>query len=168
MVGVAVLAIAAAFAGPQFAQWGRSTRVTTHATDLQNALTYARSESWRRGVRVSICHSPAPRAATPACATSGSWADGWLIFVDNVQVSGNAAGSLDGTDVLLRIGDVAKGSTISVKGNLGDWLAYTPQGLVRVANGAANGSLLVCQAPYGRRVSVSAAGAPTVADETCK
>lgn len=166
MVGLTILAITLAMAAPNFTQWGRSTRVTTHGDDLQSALSYARSESLRRGVRVTICSTSAPRAATPGC-TASTWASGWLVFVDNVQVAGNAAGTLDGADAVLRIGDAFTGSTVTVGGNLGSWIAYTPQGLVRTAGGAAAGNLLVCQAPFARRVTVNAAGNAVAATETC-
>jgi type IV fimbrial biogenesis protein FimT len=166
MVGLAILTIALAMAAPNFTQWGRSTRVTTHGDDIQNALSYARSEALRRGARGALLLQIVTRAATPSCAAS-AWASGWLVFVDNVQVVGNVAGTVDGTDTVLRIGDTLTGSTVTVGGNLGSWIAYTPQGLVRTAGGAAAGNLLVCQAPYARRITVNAAGNAVAATETC-
>jgi type IV fimbrial biogenesis protein FimT len=167
MVGISILAIALAIAAPNFTQWGRSTRVVTQGADIQNAVAYARSESLRRGVRVAICSSSDPRAATPTCSSTPAWASGWLVFVDNVQVVGNVAGTRDGTDTVLRIGDTMTGSTVTPGGNLGAWIAHTPQGLLRTAGGAAAGSLLVCNAPYARRVTFSAAGHAVSAAETC-
>ena len=167
MVGLAMMAVVLALSAPQFTQWGRSTRVVTQGADIQSALAYARSESLRRGVRVTLCSSTDPRAATPACSAVAAWASGWLIFVDNVQVAGNVAGTLDGSDAVLRIGDTLSGSSVTTGGNLGSWIAHTPQGLLRTASGAAAGSLLVCQAPYARRVTVTAAGHAVTAAETC-
>lgn len=167
MVGLSILTIALAMAAPSFTQWGRSTRVVTQGADIQNALAYARSESLRRGVRVTICSSTSPRASTPSCSASAAWASGWLVFVDNVQVAGNVAGTLDGIDTVLRIGDTLTGSTVTTGGNIGAWVAHTPQGLLRTAAGAAAGNLLVCNAPYARRVSVTAAGHAVSAAETC-
>jgi type IV fimbrial biogenesis protein FimT len=166
MVGLAVMAIAMALSAPQFSQWGRGTRVVTQGADIQNSLAYARSESLRRGVRVAVCRSAEPRAASPAC-TAGNWADGWLVFIDNVHVTGNAAGAVDGTDTVLRIGDTAAGSAIEVTGNLGGWVAYSPQGLVRTAAGPANGSFRVCQSPHGRRITLNGAGLATAVTEVC-
>ena len=167
MVTIAILVVTMAAAVPQFAQWGRSTRVTTQATDIQTALTYARSESLSRGVRVTVCRSTDPRAARPACSALGTWADGWLIFVDNVQLAGNVAGVVDGVDTVLRIGDTATSSAITLAGNLGAWVAFTPQGLVRAPAGAASGSFRVCQSPYASRVSVNAVGLVSLTTETC-
>lgn len=167
MVGLAVMAIAMALSAPQFSQWGRGTRVVTQGADIQNSLAYARSESLRRGVRVAVCRSAQPRAASPACSATGSWADGWLVFVDNVHVTGNAAGTVDGIDSVLRIGDTAAGSVIEVTGNLGGWVAYSPQGLVRTAAGPANGSFRVCQSPHGRRITVNGAGMAAAVAESC-
>ena len=164
---MSLLAITLGIAVPQFSQWGRSTRVTTQATDIQSALMYARSESLSRGVRVTICHSLDPRAATPSCNPLGNWGNGWLIFVDNVQLAGNAAGVVNTTDTVLRIGDTATGSVINLAGNLGAWLAFTPQGLVRTPAGTATGSFRVCQSPYASRVTVNAVGLVTLTTETC-
>jgi type IV fimbrial biogenesis protein FimT len=167
MVGVSILAVVLAVAAPSYRQFGRSTRVVTQASELHGALTYARSESLRRGVRVAVCRSADPQAASPACTTSGSWATGWLVFVDNVQVNGNAAGVVDGDDTVLRASDPATGSTIATTGNLGAWLAYSPQGLVRTDGGTANGAFTICQAPHGRRITVSPIGLVSSSEQVC-
>lgn len=167
MVGVAILVVVLAIAAPSYQQFGRSTRVVTQASELHGALSYARSESLRRGARVTVCRSADPQAASPACSASGSWASGWLVFVDNVQTSGNAAGVVDGDDTVLRVGDAATGSTIATSGNLGAWLAYSPQGLVRTDSGPANGAFTVCQAPHGRRVAVSPVGLVSNSEQVC-
>ena len=167
MVALAVLAIAMAISAPQFSQWGRGTRVVTQGADIQNALAYARSESLRRGVRVAVCRSAAPRAVNPTCSSTGTWADGWLVFVDNVHITGNTAGTVDGSDTVLRIGDTVAGSTVEVTGNLGAWVAYSPQGLVRTAGGPANGSFTVCQSPHARRITLNGAGMATGVGGTC-
>ena len=168
MVGVSILAVVLAVAAPSYRQFGRSTRVVTQASELHGALTYARSESLRRGVRVTVCRSADPQAASPACSSSAGWASGWLVFVDNVQVTGNAAGVVDGTDQVLRIGEPATGSTVATSGALGAWVTYSPQGLVRTDSGPANGAFTVCQAPYGRRVAVSPVGLVSSREEACQ
>ena len=167
MVGVSILAVVLALAAPSYQQFGRSTRVVTQASELHGALTYARSESLRRGVRVTVCRSNNPQAASPACSSSGSWAGGWLVFVDNVQAASNLAGVVDGADTVLRVGDTATGSTITTSGNLGPWLAYSPQGLVRTDAGPANGAFTVCQAPHGRRIAVSPVGLVSNSEQVC-
>lgn len=167
MVGVAILAVVLAVAAPSYRQFGRSTRVVTQASDLHSALAYARSESLRRGVRVTVCRSADPQAASPACSASAHWASGWLVFIDNVQVAGNVAGVVDGTDSVLRASDPAAGSIISTTGNLGAWLAYSPQGLVRTVDGPANGAFTICQAPHGRRIAVSPVGLVSTSEQVC-
>jgi type IV fimbrial biogenesis protein FimT len=167
MVGVALLAVVLAVAAPEFSRWGRATRVMTHAADLQSALAYARSESSRRGVRVTVCRSSAPMTAAPACDAGATWASGWLVFVDNVHLAGNAAGVVDGADTVLRIGEPALNSVIGTTGNLGAWLAYSPQGLVRSVGGPATGAFTICQAPHGRRISVSPVGLIAMTTEVC-
>ena len=167
MVTVALLAMVLAIAAPQFSQWGRATRVTTQAADLQSALAYARSESQRRGVRVAICRTSAPTAVVPACHAAASWAAGWLVFVDNVHIAGNVAGTIDGADTLLRIGEPAQNSALAGVGNIDAWLAYSPQGLVRTVSGPVNGGFTFCQPPHGRRISVSPVGLIQLTSQTC-
>lgn len=167
MIGVSILAVVLALAAPSYRQLGRSTRVVGQASELQGALSYARSESLRRGVRVTVCRSADPEAASPACSSSGSWAGGWLVFVDNVQTAGNVAGVVDGADTVLRVGDAATGSTVTTTGNLGAWLAYSPQGLLRTDGGPAKGAFNFCQAPHGRRVAVSPVGLVSSSEQVC-
>lgn len=167
MVGLAILAVVSAMAAPSFQQWGRNTRVTNQANELHGALAYARSESFRRGTRVTVCSTTAPDAASPACSTTGSWADGWIVFIDNSHLAGNTAGVVDGTDTVLRITDATTGITISSTGNLGNWVSYTPQTLARTAGGPANGSFALCNAPFGRQVVVSAVGVIRVTSGAC-
>lgn len=167
MVGVALLAIVLAVAAPQFSQWGRVTRVAAHASDLRGALAYARSESQRRGVRVTVCSSTTAASASPACSGSPAWASGWIVFVDNVHVPGNVPGTIDGDDRVLRVGEAAQNSAVATAGNLGSWLAYSPQGLVRTVAGPATGAFTICQAPHGRRIAVSPVGLVSLTTETC-
>jgi type IV fimbrial biogenesis protein FimT len=167
LTGLALLAIVLSMAAPDFQSFGRSTRAMTQAADLQSAFAYARSESARRGVRVTVCRSSNPLAAVPACDDEAAWTGGWLAFVDNVQVTGNDPGVVDGTDTVLRIGEPAPGGTITSTGALGPWVTFSPQGLARTDSGPVNGSLLVCQSPSGRRISLNAVGLVSMTEEAC-
>jgi type IV fimbrial biogenesis protein FimT len=168
MVGVAILAIVLAVAAPEFRNWGRNTRTATQAADLQTAMSYARSESSRRGVRITLCASSSTTATTPTCnGDAAKWGDGWLIFVDNTQTGGNAIGVLDGADTLLRIGEPTSGSAVATTGNVGAWLSFSPQGLVRTTAGTANGGYTICQKPHQRRLAVSPVGLVTLSIESC-
>lgn len=167
MVAVALLAVVLAVAAPQFSQWGRATRVSAHASDLHSALAYARSESQRRGVRVTVCTSLSTGSAVPSCSPSANWDSGWLVFVDNVHLPGNVPGTVDGSDSVLRIGEPALNSVVATAGNLGSWLAYSPQGLVRTEAGPASGAFTICQAPHGRRIAVSPVGLINVTSQAC-
>ena len=166
MVGLAVLALVMAVATPSYKQFGRTTRVLTQASELQNAMAYARSESLRRGVRVSVCRSADPQATSPVCSGSGNWASGWVVFIDS-----GTTGSIDGTDAVLRAGNPATNSTITVAGNLDAWIAYSPQGLALTKGSSgsapASGSFGICQTPNGRRVTVSPVGVITSSAESC-
>ena len=166
MVGIAVLAVVMAVATPSYKQFGRTTRVLTQASELQNAMAYARSESLRRGVRVSVCRSADPQAASPVCSGSGDWASGWIVFTDS-----GTTGTIDGSDVVLRAGNPATNSAVTAAGNLDAWVAFSPQGLALTKGGTGNapasGSFGICQAPNGRRVAVSPVGVITNIAEAC-
>jgi type IV fimbrial biogenesis protein FimT len=167
LVGIALLSIVLAIAAPDFQQFGRSTRVAAQTAELRSALVYARSESMRRGVRVVVCRTADPTASTPACDDAAAWSDGWLVFVDNAHLAGNAAGVIDGADQPIRIGEPVPNTEATEDGTFGPWVSFSPQGLVRTAAGPAAGSLLLCQSPHGRRLSLNAVGLLSVVEEAC-
>ncbi len=81
---IAIAAILASIAVPSY-QWIMSrTRLSTQANELTTALSLARSEAVKRGVRVTVCKS----SSGTGCTTSGNWQQGWIVFVDNTQVEG--------------------------------------------------------------------------------
>lgn len=85
MVTVSLLAILLSVAIPSFRDMLQNNRTQTIADNLMTALQYARSEAIKRGAKVEICRSANTSDATPICANSTAWGDGWL-----VKVSGGA------------------------------------------------------------------------------
>jgi len=69
-------------------------RMAAGTNDLVTHLQYARSESVKRQLPVSVCSS----VDGQICAGSTEWGTGWIVFTD----ASGTAGSLDGSDQLLR------------------------------------------------------------------
>lgn len=158
MVTLSIVAIMASIAVPSYQSFIAQTRLTTQTNELVTALNTARSEAVKRGVRVTVCKSADPTAATPACATSGGWEQGWVAFVDNSQATGNTAGTIDGLDERLRVFGPLQGSTLGGGDNFANWVSYLPSGRSRGNGGLANGTLSLCNAGKGRNIVINISG----------
>lgn len=85
MVVVAITAILAAVAVPQFTHMVGSRAIDAQSSALLSSLRLARSEALKRNLPVTICPSSNPDAAAPTCTASDpvrGWATGWIIFTD--------------------------------------------------------------------------------------
>jgi type IV fimbrial biogenesis protein FimT len=80
---------------PLFTTTTQNNRVAAASNTLVAHLNLARNEAVKRGVPVTACAST--DGAT--CATLNDWNAGLIVFVD-----GGTAGSVDGTDQILRVG----------------------------------------------------------------
>lgn len=162
MVTVSILAIMASIAVPSYQSFVAQTRLTTQTNELATALSQARSEAVKRGVRVTVCKTADPAAASPTCTTSGGWQQGWLVFVDNTQVTGNVAGTVDGSgtsaDQRLRIFGALQGSTLTGGANFSNWISYMPSGRSRGNTGLPNDTFNLCNAGKGRDIVVNSSG----------
>jgi len=119
MIAVALLAIFLALALPSFRAAIQNNRLAAQSNDLITALQMARSEAIKRSAPVSLC------ASSDQATCSGSWADGWIVYVD-----AEVGGSSD-TDVgeLLRAWPPLDGnSSFEAGGSLPEFLRYLPGG----------------------------------------
>lgn len=163
MVTVSILAIMASIAVPSYQSFVAQTRLTTQTNELATALSQARSEAVKRGVRVTVCKTADPAAASPTCTTSGGWQQGWLVFVDNTHVTGNVAGTVDGsgagTDQRLRIFGALQGSTLTGGTNFANWISYMPSGRSRGSvGGSPLGTFNLCNGGKGRNIVLNSSG----------
>jgi len=67
---------------PAFNQFIATNQMAAGVNDLTSALHLARTEAVKRRANVTICPSANPMADPPACDNGGSFADGWIVFVD--------------------------------------------------------------------------------------
>jgi type IV fimbrial biogenesis protein FimT len=106
MVTLSIVAILVSAAAPGYQDWVATTRLNSHANELVTALHFARSEAVKRNASVSLCKS----SDSATCATTGTWAQGWIVFADLGTV-----GTFDaGTDTVLRTHDKLTGGTTLV------------------------------------------------------
>ena len=97
MVTLSIVAILAVIATPSFTGVIQKARLQTEANSLVNDLQFARSESIKRGLPVSVC--PSSNGTTCNTVEPFAWERGWIVFNDD-----NGSGVLDtATDAPLRV-----------------------------------------------------------------
>ena len=67
---------------PAFNQFVSTNRMASGVNDLTSSLHLARTEAVKRRVNVTMCPSANPMADSPVCDNGGSFADGWIVFID--------------------------------------------------------------------------------------
>lgn len=104
IVVVTIIAVLAVVGSSSYRTWLSKGSVTSEINDLANMMQYARAESLRQGVPVTICSGN-----STGCSGSTSWDAGYVIFTDY-----NGNGTLDTGDVLLRkMGASSAGATLA-------------------------------------------------------
>jgi prepilin-type N-terminal cleavage/methylation domain-containing protein len=88
LVVLAISAILLAVAVPSFQSMKASASNAEAANALIGAVDLARSEAVRAAGNVTVCRSTNVNAPLPDCAGAGDWADGWIIFIDEVAPQG--------------------------------------------------------------------------------
>lgn len=155
LVVLALLGTLLALAAPSLSVLRQSHQMQSQGEQLLSSLMLARSEALRRQQRVTVC----VRASGDACAGEGTWAQGWLVFVD-----GNDNARLDGSDVLLQSHAVAP-SSWKLYGNttVNRYVSYGPQGRSQTVTGAFQaGTLTLCRPGQSAiwEVVINAVGKP--------
>lgn len=167
VVTISIAGILLGLAVPSFKSIVTGYKLTAYANKLVSSLCFARSEAVKRGVQISI---------RKKSATTMVWESGWDVFVDNVQVAGNVAGTLDGTDVLLKTYEpLTTGYTIRTGSNYTCWLSYTAQGVslgsgTACTGGAGLGSDIfrICDTSANTAIALAIAISPTGRTSTTK
>jgi type IV fimbrial biogenesis protein FimT len=174
LISILVAGIVLGFGVPNFMEFQRNNAMAAGANEYVTAILMARAESVKRQVPVTLCASPNPTAAAPACSINGAGANGgFIVWVDeNGNVDGNGSPILtDGTDgnAVVNAGETvllqraAPGGTINVWAD-GGYIAYGPNGFARQAQGAAIPSLtriLMCD-DRGNRATTGGSSARVV------
>ena len=102
MVTLSIVGILVAAAAPGYQDWVATTRLNSHTNEFVTALHYARSEAVKRNVAVSVCKS----SSGTSCATTSTWAQGWMVFVDL-----DGSGTYTSGETILRVHEKLTGGT---------------------------------------------------------
>ena len=154
MVTVAIVAILATIAIPGYEQLVINSRMTTQANEFLTMMQFARSEAVKRNGRVTMCRS----ANGTACATAGSWDQGWIVFANSANdgsVDTGVAGVAD--DTVLRVhAALTGGSTLTGTVN---YFSYGSSGQTQAATFGLCSNKPTKYA--GRDIGLNATGRPT-------
>lgn len=155
LVVLALLGTLLTLAAPSLTGLRQSHQMQSQGEQLLASLMLARSEALRRQQRVTVC----VRGAGDVCAGEGSWAQGWLVFVD-----GNDNAMLDATEVVVQSHAVVP-SFWKFYGNstVNRYVSYGPLGRSQTITGAFQaGTLTLCRPGQSSvmEVVVNAVGKP--------
>ena len=157
LVVVAMAAVLLAVAVPAMANLIASTRQSTAINTLFSSLLLARSEAIKRNQRAVVCKS----ATGDACAATGDWGQGWVVFHD-----ANNNAQLDASEqVLLRQEPMPDSVRLTGNQPVARYVSYTPTGTTEYVSGAFQaGTLTACSPSEGpveaRQIVISSSGRP--------
>ena len=125
LVTLLVIGVVLALGVPNLGEFTRNSRVTATANDLHGSFLLARSEAARAKTNITICASRAPFGA--AACDGASFADGWIIFVDE-NGDGERAGL---NENVLRAHEGADERVDIITNEGATHFSYAPNGLGR-------------------------------------
>ncbi len=159
LVVLALLAVLLSLAAPSLQGLRQKHHMQSQAEQLQASLLLARTEALRRQRRVTLCVRASSAHAVDECATAGTWAQGWMVFVD-----GNDSGRREASETVLQLQEALPGF-LTLQGNatVDRYISYGPQGRSQSTTGAFQaGTLTLCGAGQAHvwRVVINAVGKP--------
>lgn len=109
LITMALLGVIAALALPSLMDGLGRMSAKSATRSFTSALSLARSEAVKSGSNVSICPSD-----DGLDCKAGSWANGWIVFIDADGDADGDTGSVDAGDTVLRRFEPLAGLTLSV------------------------------------------------------
>lgn len=128
MVTLAVLTIILGIAVPGMGDFVSNQRVRSQADSMLASLALARNESITQNLRVTLC----PSSNGTSC--TGTWSQGWIVFRD-----GGTAGTVDGSDTVMRAFSSKKNVSVSMSSNFSSYVSFLPTGRSLGSGGATTG-----------------------------
>lgn len=147
LTAIVVLGVLLAVGVPSFTETIRNNRTAAQTNELVTGLNIARGEAVKRSLPVTVCAADSAQAAC-AGATTSSWSNGWLIFVDQA----GTAGVVDTGDQILLVSPRASDGVGLTSNNLG-FVRYGPTGALMNAGSATAGTTVVSFALQHQRCS---------------
>lgn len=125
LVTLSIAVILMAIAVPSFQDFFRRNRLDSAASEIMAALNYARSESIRRGVPISVCKS----ANGTACGGADvNWEQGWIVFAN---LDNDSPAAVDADEEIIRVyQQLPQAITLRPNNNYSNFLTYRPDGRV--------------------------------------
>ena len=158
LVVLALLAALVALAAPSLSGLRQKHQMQSQAEQMLSSLMLARSEALQRQQRVTLC----VLGVGGGCATDGSWAQGWMVFVD-----GNDNAVRDSTEAILLV-HPALPAFLKFQGNttVNRYVSFGPEGRSQSTSGAFQAGTLTLCAPGQAatwRLVINAVGKPRLA-----
>jgi type IV fimbrial biogenesis protein FimT len=158
LVVLALLATLVALAAPSLSGLRQKHQMQSQAEQMLGSLMLARSEALQRQQRVTLCVLGLG-VVGGGCATEGSWAQGWLVFVD-----GNDNAVRDSTETVLMV-HPALPPFLKLQGNatVNRYVSYGPEGRSQsISGGFQAGTLTLCAPGQNAtwRLVINAVGKP--------
>ena len=156
LLGVlAITAILLTTALPSMSALTQSAGLAGSTNDFLASLHLARSEAIKRGQRTVLCAS----SDGMACAGSGGWHQGWLVFHD----ANNNAARDDGEALIQSRPALPAGIRLTGNQFVANYISYAPNGGTKLVGGFLQaGTLTVCreaESPaHARRLVISTTG----------
>lgn len=156
---IGISSVLLGLAAPFFTHAIHNARLSALTNDLLADLGLTRSEAIRRGQRVVLCKA----AGEAACASSGDWNQGWLMFVD----ANNNAWLDAGEHVLRHRAPTPAGWGVEGNTWVSSYVSYHPLGRTLRVNGAFQaGTITICRqsasATQARQIVINSMGRPRV------
>lgn len=155
LAALAVAAILVSVAVPAFSTMTMNRRVTIQTNDFVSTLALARAEALKRVSRVTVCRS----STGSACAASGGWEQGWVVFADDDNDA-----TLDNGEEVLMVRSTLEGSnTLRGSTNVTSYISYVASGVARLTGGGTQvGTFSLCDhrgaGEHARTIAVNATG----------
>lgn len=161
MVTITVLAIVLAVAVPSFSGVIGNSKLRGQASELQAALSYARSEAIRQNLNVVFCHSD--NGINCTIPVNNAW-EGWLVSTAGANLQSPVVPALR-TGIIAAAPMKVSSGPILEAANANHAIRFTPQGLARTftANAPLSDLIRVCIAsaatdPNIREIQFSSGG----------
>lgn len=151
LVVIAIAAVLTGLAVPSFKATIQSAESREAATAFYATLVRARSEAIARNANISVCVRDIANPASPACSSTSTWQNGWIIY----------AGSTPGSPIQVHE-PLPDGLTL---GTVASPLVFDSTGRVATAI-----TFDLCRGvgdSRGRRVSVSRSGRVALEQRPC-
>ena len=158
---MALAAIILTLGVPSFQEIIRNNRLATIANDFIGSLHLTRSEAIKRGLRVTLCKS----ADGVACANSGGYEQGWLIFVD---LNNNTV--VEANEPIIRVFSAISSDRTTLTGNapVARYISYVATGTTQLTSGSFQaGTVTLCDAPKARQIVINTTGRVRLEQTNC-